>query len=368
MIVQAAQELLEALALAIGRGVSIDNPEGRVIAHSAHHGDADPVRAEAVLSRTVPAEVSRWQDAHGIRRATRPVHVAANPRLRMSARLCVPLLHRGTRLGYLWLIEGDRHLTVPERERAVADSQAIAALLGEGPGSRSGSSGLLRTLLTAKAPGPRAEAEAALIARGAVERDGAIRIAVVEGTAGDPARGLGDRVPGVVARAGVERHLALLLSPDARLATLAERFVPGPGVRVGVSALHPRLADARQAHRQALAAARAVRAEPGLGPVLAWERLGVYRLLAEYGHGVVTGDPLDRLRERDARGTLLATLERYLDTGCDAQETARTMHLHRTSLYYRLGRIEEITGRSLRDGRDRLELHLALKLARWTGV
>lgn len=60
----------------------------------------------------------------------------------------------------------------------------------------------------------------------------------------------------------------------------------------------------------------------------------------------------------------MTTLERYLDSGCDARATAERLHLHRTSLYYRLGRIEELTGRDLSAGPDRLELHLALKLAR----
>ena len=38
--------------------------------------------------------------------------------------------------------------------------------------------------------------------------------------------------------------------------------------------------------------------------------------------------------------------------------------MHRTSLYYRLSRIELITGMNLASGTDRLSLHLGLKLAR----
>ncbi|MFD0884960.1 PucR family transcriptional regulator, partial [Streptosporangium algeriense] len=105
---------------------------------------------------------------------------------------------------------------------------------------------------------------------------------------------------------------------------------------------------------------RAAVAEPVLGPVAGWPDLGVYRLLAEPGR--ISPGPL---HEHPA---LAATLETYLDSGGDAQETARLLHLHRTSLYYRLTRIEEITGRSLKDGANRLELHLALKLARWNAV
>ncbi|HZC41282.1 MAG TPA: helix-turn-helix domain-containing protein, partial [Streptosporangiaceae bacterium] len=43
------------------------------------------------------------------------------------------------------------------------------------------------------------------------------------------------------------------------------------------------------------------------------------------------------------------------------------LHLHRATLYYRLGKAERLTGADLRDGQDRLALHLGLKLARLTG-
>jgi hypothetical protein len=42
--------------------------------------------------------------------------------------------------------------------------------------------------------------------------------------------------------------------------------------------------------------------------------------------------------------------------------------VHRTTLYYRLGRAEQISGLNLRDGRDRLLLHLVLGLRRVHGT
>jgi DNA-binding PucR family transcriptional regulator len=44
----------------------------------------------------------------------------------------------------------------------------------------------------------------------------------------------------------------------------------------------------------------------------------------------------------------------------------QVLSIHRTTLYYRLGRITELTGMDLRDGGERLAVHLGLKLARFT--
>jgi DNA-binding PucR family transcriptional regulator len=42
------------------------------------------------------------------------------------------------------------------------------------------------------------------------------------------------------------------------------------------------------------------------------------------------------------------------------------LNVHRTSLYYRLGRFTELTGLDLADGGQRLAVHLGLKLLRLT--
>ncbi len=76
---------------------------------------------------------------------------------------------------------------------------------------------------------------------------------------------------------------------------------------------------------------------------------------------------LQALMTADAEGTLVETLETWLDEGCDARATVARLQVHRTSLYYRLGRIEEITGMTLSSGSVRLDLHLGLKLARLHG-
>ena len=61
-----------------------------------------------------------------------------------------------------------------------------------------------------------------------------------------------------------------------------------------------------------------------------------------------------------------ATIRTYLDCGANAQQAAARLHIHRTTLYWRLGRVAELLAVDLSQGDDRLKLHLALKLAELT--
>ncbi|GGP53705.1 helix-turn-helix domain-containing protein [Saccharothrix coeruleofusca] len=149
-------------------------------------------------------------------------------------------------------------------------------------------------------------------------------------------------------------RVVVALSPRVVRTVPAGAALPELDGHVGVSDPHPP-GRAGAAYQQALAAAELSALDPALPRVARWSELGAYRLLL----GASPGEVLAGLS-----ATLLATLETYLDSGCDARAAAARLHLHRTSLYYRLGRIAELTGRDLSDGAARLELHVALKLVR----
>jgi DNA-binding PucR family transcriptional regulator len=61
---------------------------------------------------------------------------------------------------------------------------------------------------------------------------------------------------------------------------------------------------------------------------------------------------------------LAGTAEAFLDSAGSASRAATALQIHRQTLYYRLGRIEALTGLDLADGEDRLLLHASLKAAR----
>lgn len=66
--------------------------------------------------------------------------------------------------------------------------------------------------------------------------------------------------------------------------------------------------------------------------------------------------------DRDHRSELVETLERFLEHSGSWQRCAAAMHVHVNTLRYRIGRVEELTGRDLSSLEHRVDLFLALKL------
>ncbi|MGJ0152628.1 PucR family transcriptional regulator [Streptomyces sp. CH8.1] len=123
------------------------------------------------------------------------------------------------------------------------------------------------------------------------------------------------------------------------------------------------LAELPAAWEQAVAAARAAVAEPRLGPVAQWSQIGPYRLLASLAADPVD-DPAARTLLTPAHRELARTAEVFLDCAGQAGRAAAALGIHRQTLYYRLGRVEQLTGLDLDAGEDRLLLHMALKASR----
>jgi hypothetical protein len=117
-----------------------------------------------------------------------------------------------------------------------------------------------------------------------------------------------------------------------------------------------------------LSVSRRLHGDPSACEVASWAELGPYRLIGQLPPAVLAEDwlPLGlfTLLRSGTAGHLLDTVEKFLDCAGDKQRTAHELEIHRTTLYYRLDRIEAITGMSLSSGSDRLLLHLAVKLHR----
>ncbi|MCX3060291.1 helix-turn-helix domain-containing protein, partial [Streptomyces beihaiensis] len=65
-----------------------------------------------------------------------------------------------------------------------------------------------------------------------------------------------------------------------------------------------------------------------------------------------------------AHRQLARTAEVFLDCAGQAGRAAAALGIHRQTLYYRLSRVEQLTGLDLDEGEDRLLLHMGLKASR----
>ena len=103
----------------------------------------------------------------------------------------------------------------------------------------------------------------------------------------------------------------------------------------------------------------------------AFDELGFYRLIdAAHGGGEVESfvrEWLGTLLDYDdsKNSDLVMTLSDYLECGGNYDESAAALHIHRSTLRYRLARIAELTGHDLRNVDTRFNLHAATRAWRF---
>lgn len=405
------QGIVDRLATRLGRSVAIDDPSVRLIAASRHFGDEDPPRIQVMLSRQADRAMVEHAGSCGIFRAERPVRLPARPDLDLHPRICVPIRWSRQLLGFLWLIDPDGSLGEDVIEQAVTAAEAASMVLYRRmllhEHERGRQEALLRDLVSAD-PAARARAQDEIADSGAVPADGEVAVACVEVTAPTPgtapARGSGPAEaravlsgaceeacrfgpPGrTLIQADARRALLLYAAPASAdtvqraLVALAGRVLGTLGASgngalhavAGVGSSQPGLDGCPISARQAHTAAKVAGLLDGFGPVATWDSLGVYSLLLQLPQRELSVDlcppGLLRLVRGDGSGRLLETAETYLDCAGDTARAAGALHIHRTTLYYRLDRIQAISGFDLANGGDRLSLHLGAKLLRLAGA
>ncbi|MDQ0958977.1 hypothetical protein QFZ66_002855 [Streptomyces sp. B4I13] len=378
------QELVDELSELLGAPATLENRDFELLAFGAYASEdeldesaLDPVRTRSILTRRSTAAVRSWFEGFGITRATGPVRIPPTPEAGVHrGRVCLPVRHRGVVLGYVWLLDDDPGPSEAQLASAMEVTARIGALLADDARHGADLTRELRAVLTAQPGWPREMAVAELRTALGTRADGPHTVVcVTPWPSADPDDAPSLRtLPGATAWCTVpwgtaSRSLALLvrlrsadvLAPAASAAArLRER---APEAAAGVAAGRVGLAELGAAWEEASASARAALAEPRLGPVALWASIGPYRLLTSLPPASAR-DPAVRALASPAHHELARTAEVYLDCAGQAGRTAAELGIHRQTLYYRLSRVEQLTGLDLDDGEDRLLLHMTLKASR----
>jgi hypothetical protein len=397
----AVQQVIDRLAGRLRRPAVLEDRFFRLVTYSAHDEPVDQVREASILRRHASADVSRWLSSVGIRHARGPVRVPGNSELNMLPRICFPVRHREMLLGYLWFVDADESVPPADLEWCVQEITDLGTLLHRESVASVPSSERVAEALRALLQGSPTAVVAArdLAEDGLISADEGVVVAVLQPIGG--AQSAGAAVQDALTEALIgsphlyrrgsalhlprKDHSALLLAvpgDDVRLRSQLESLhtvatselamgEPNMGLVIGIGGHRPDLTSAVESYREARMAAMAGEALPSIGPVAQWSELGVYQVAAKLAArgevGPLLHDGLRALLDSPEALPLLETLETYLDAAGNAQATAETLHLHRTSLYYRLQRVEQLARTDLKDGMERLALHLTLKVARLTG-
>lgn len=189
-----------------------------------------------------------------------------------------------------------------------------------------------------------------------------------------------NRVPGAITSVRDDEVVVVIPEPtDQHPSAEAGRLAAGCQARmrdtfpeavvtIGIGGICRDPADIARSYGQARRTIDAVQRLGRQGQVVAFEDLGVHRLLlqvpdlAELRSFAV--EILGKLsaQEHQRGAELLTTLACYFRENSSPQRTARSLHVHPNTVAYRIRRIQEITGIQLDNYRDRLMAQVALEI------
>lgn len=327
------QDAVDALAAELAHPVLVEDPRHRPLWWSAQD-EVDETRIRTILQREITPAATALVARLGLAAAEGPVRTPAAPEADMLPRWCVPMRTGRVLLGYLWVLDAEGTVTEADLPKLLACADIAALTLAR----------------TRSSPEERDRHRAALLARLELEPDADAAHELVA---------LDDLEP----RATVVVNAPLTGGGWTLRSGMSVHVDPPPG-RSATSGPPLPLLDLSVAVHRAASTLRAIRAGAALVRP-SWDALGAWHLIVaappeltvadiHRGAEVLAGQP---------RPDLMLTARSVLDHGGDVAATAAELHIHRTTLYYRLERIEALTGVNLKTSPERDGLHMALRLA-----
>lgn len=338
----------------------------------------DGARMKSLIERETPLESRSWVESFELDNRRVPFIMHENLEVGLFARVCVPV-RNGNALAFVWMIpHSDNVHELLERVRAASlEQRLLHPLIAGGWGSFQfqgvTSSALIEELLSAVDGHPLKAVSERLGVPASGELGALLLLA-------EPAFDLLAKAGEIAAELGAASRVlwapvgeaVLVLCDGYAVGQLGSRAVEllqsTKRANRGVGVLLARVADGwERSFLEDLQYAATVSSIPlshkqpacvrDLGH---WEH---YRNLPWTEATLARLSPqVHRLMQRD-NGDWVETLETFIDTNGDVSECCKRLHIHRTTLHYRLGRIREIVGDQLDNGNGRADLLAGFSVA-----
>ncbi len=379
-------ELAEMLADLMGHSISIENERFEAIANK-NIAEVDSARRYTILhGRTNPLLIEALEDVYlpKIRETLRPVSlpIMADVGLEME-RLLAPIVVHGEIYGYMWII-ADVHALSQIDMMAVEIGATVAALLMLYQESVQTAEASLKGSLMAQL----IEGD---VSRETILSDQSLRYGVdlrspyvmmaIEADNSQPR--YVTQVYRIINQILTQQEIqavagqfagqvVILIQANQDIPALSETLLKrlsntNGNARIGISMTVKDVSNVGNAHRQCIEVLEITQRLKTHSPIQYFADLGYMHTLYHAGIESLHHNPYvpvlrDLLDEKQA--DLFNTLEAYLDEGGNSVQTAEILHIHRSTLNYRLVRIKEICDVDLSSPTVRMNLHIALKLMR----
>jgi purine catabolism regulator len=380
------KQLATRLAGLLGQSISIENERFEILA-SANVAEVDEARRFTVSEGRTDPRLVRAMEERGIIRelqqTLRPVPIPPMPEVGLELeRILAPIVVHGDIYGYVWVIAHDRPLTELDSMAIISGATIAAVMMLYQESIQSAEASLKGSLLS--------QLIQSETGREAILTDQALRYGVdlsqlyvmllIECSDRSTQRLLQiyrriNQMASVHDWSAVVGQFAgqvvILTQADENIPALIDQIRAeinqGVTVRVGVSGTQTGADAVAMAHQQCREVLHITRRLHDNHPAVYFDRLGYLHAL--YRAGAATLDmnpyvPLVRRLLEEEQPDLFNTLEAYLDAGGSGVQAAESMHVHRSTLNYRLARIVEVVGADLSDPLARTNLQVAVKLLR----
>src|SRR5579862_2633071 len=124
-------DLARILGPLIGRSVTFEDPDGKLLASCTIDQRADPVRRETIERAQSPAHTMAALRSSGfdrrLRSSEKPIRIPPMPEIGLAARLACPIRLGSEFVGTVWIVEGDEPLS--ELDHRAAEHAALVAAI-----------------------------------------------------------------------------------------------------------------------------------------------------------------------------------------------------------------------------------------------